>query len=387
VGAFYFWQGVDTKTQIRGTGNVVLPPLFVGSEIVRDIETNNLAPFGQLTWKVTDRLRLLGGARYTMENIHADFARTNYPGATTFSPQLGGPPYTAPTLRVEDAHNFSYRLGTQFQLTPDNMAYLTYTRGYKGPAVNLLNNLSASIVDSGQAILDPEIAKNWELGVRSTLFDRVLTLNGTVFHTKFDNFQAQTFNALLNAFTLDNAGELISKGVEVEAVLVPAHGLTLSANLAYTDTEVRDFITGCYPGQTAAQGCGAGGRQDVTGSRLTNSPKWAYTVSGNYNAPLGSLPYRGVLNLTYTHRSDVFFAYRDPNTVQPGYGLLNANIGAESRDGRFRLSLFGRNLTNEHFASLIGSAFLDTSAAGAGYTQLLTTESRRTFGVEAGFRF
>src|SRR5262249_15586949 len=124
VGAFYFWQGVATKTQIRGTGNVVLPPLFVGSEIVRDIETNNLAPFGQLTWKVTDRFRLIGGARYTTENIHADFARTIYPGATTFSPQLGGPAYTAPTLRVEDEHNFSYRVGTQFQFTPDNMAYL-----------------------------------------------------------------------------------------------------------------------------------------------------------------------------------------------------------------------------------------------------------------------
>jgi iron complex outermembrane receptor protein len=243
------------------------------------------------------------------------------------------------------------------------------------------------VVNSGQAILDPEIARNWELGLRTTLFDRMLTFNTTLFRTQFDDFQAQTFNALLNTFTLDNAGELLSKGVEVEAIFAPVRALTLSANVAYTDTEVRDFVTGCYPGQTAAQGCGAGGRQDVTGSALTNAPKWAYTLTGNYSTPLGGLPYRGSLNLTYTHRSSVFFAYRDPNTVQSGYGLLNANLGVESRDGHFRVNVFGRNLTNEHFASVIGSGFLDTSATGAGYTQLLTTESQRTFGVEAGVRF
>lgn len=387
VGAFYFSQSVDTRTQIRGTGNVVLPPAFVGNQIVRDIDTENIAPFGQVTWNVTDQFKLIGGARYTTENIDARFTRTIYPGAVSHAPQLGGPAYTAPTLGVDDETDLSYRLGAQYSFTPDRMAYLTFTRGYKGPAVNLLNNLSAAIVNSGEAVLDPEIARNWELGLRTTLLDRMLTFNATVFHTQFDDFQAQTFNALLNSFTLDNAGQLITKGVEMEAVLAPTRDLSLSLNVAYTDTEVKNYITGCYPGQTAAQGCGAGSRQDVTGSHLTNSPEWAYSVSGYYNVPLGDSAYRGLLNLTYSYRSDVFFAYRDPNTVQSAYGLLNASIGVQSEDRRYRLTVFGRNLTDQHFASVIAAGFLDTSAAGAGYTQLLTSESRRTVGVEVGVRF
>jgi iron complex outermembrane receptor protein len=80
------------------------------------------------------------------------------------------------------------------------MAYLTYTRGYKGPAVNLLNNLSAAVVNSGQAILKPEISRNLE-GARTQMFDRKLTLNITGFHETFTNFQAQTFNAILSTFT------------------------------------------------------------------------------------------------------------------------------------------------------------------------------------------
>src|SRR3546814_2112088 len=97
------------------------------------------------------------------------------------------------------------------------MAYFTYTRGYKGPALNLLNNLGAVTVDAGLAVLKPEIARNWEAGVRTTLFDRMLTLNLTGFYETFTDFQAQTYSALLTSFQLTNAGKLITQGAEVEA--------------------------------------------------------------------------------------------------------------------------------------------------------------------------
>ena len=91
--------------------------------------------------------------------------------------------------------------------------------------------------------------------------------------------------------------------------------------------------------------------------------------------------------MTFTYRSKVFFAYNDPNTVQPGYGLLNGSLTLETQDRRYRLTLFGKNLTNQRFASTIGSGFLDSSPTGAGYTQLLTSDAFRTVGVEAGVRF
>src|SRR3546814_18591145 len=60
------------------------------------------------------------------------------------------------------------------------------------------------------------------------------------------------------------------------------------------------------------------------------------------------------------------------------YGLLNGRVSLETQDGRYRLSLFGKNLTNKHFASFIAAGVLDTSATGAGYTQLLTPDAFRT---------
>ncbi|MDT1091296.1 TonB-dependent receptor, partial [Pseudomonas aeruginosa] len=83
--------------------------------------------------------------------------------------------------------DFSYKLGIQYQASPDVMAYASYTRGYKGPALNLLNNLTAATVNAGLAVLKPEIARNWEIGLRTTLFDRKLTLNATGFYEMFTN--------------------------------------------------------------------------------------------------------------------------------------------------------------------------------------------------------
>ncbi|WP_068092859.1 TonB-dependent receptor [Novosphingobium rosa] len=385
LGLFYFWQDLRTTTQIQGTGNQVLAPgAYVGNQIDRDIKNNNGAAFGQLTFHATDALSLIGGFRLTTESADANFNRAVLAGAVGPATGLGGPAYQAPTLHF--AHtDFSYKAGAEYKISPDVMAYLTYTRGYKGPAINLLNNLSASVVNSGQAILKPEIARNLEVGLRTQLFDRKLTFNITGFHETFANFQAQTFNSILSTFTLANAGKLTSNGAEIEAILHPLTGLNLSANVAYTDTKVEGLVVGCYPGQTAALGC-AGTMQDVSGQALTNAPKWAFTLAADYSRDLGD-NLRAKASLGYTYRSSVLFSYADPKTRQTGYGLLNGSLGVETRDKRYRLTVWAKNLTNQHFATSIATGYLDTNATGAGYTQLLTTDAFRTVGVEAGVRF
>src|SRR3546814_17716997 len=86
----------------------------------------------------------------------------------------------------------------------------------------------------------------------------MLTLNVTGFYETFTDFQAQTYSAILTSFQLTNAGKLITQGAEVEAILRPADGLSLTGNLAYTDTEVRGLIVSCYAGSTEQRRGGEG---------------------------------------------------------------------------------------------------------------------------------
>jgi len=386
AGLFYFDQDVDTVTEIRGNFAQALPAgAYFQNVIDRAISTRNWAAFGQATLNVTDQLRLIGGLRYTDERLKARFRRDIPAGAVGAVPGLGGPVLDAPNLRAKD-DDLSYKAGLQYRVDPDLMVYATYSRGYKGKAINLLNGLNAATVNSGQYVLEPEKVRNYEAGLRSTALDRRLTLNLTVFHTEFRNFQAQTFNALTTSFALSNAGKLRSRGAELETQFAAGQGLRLSANLAYADTDVQDFAPACYPGQTAVLGC-VGGRQEVSGSPLPNAPRWSYTLAASYNRALDNAPFDLTADVSYSYRSSVFFTFRDPNAVQPEYGLLNASLGLVAKDGRWEVTAFARNLLDKHFVSGIGTGFLDTSAAGAGYTQTLTPDAFRRVGVEVRAHF
>src|SRR3546814_4823996 len=91
------------------------------------------------------------------------------------------------------------------------------------------------------------------------------------------------------------------------------------------------------------------------------------------------LDLRGSANLSFTYRSKILFGYRDPNTAQPGYGLLNGRVSLETQDGRYRLSLFGKNLTNKHFASFIAAGVLDRSEEHTSELQSLMSISYALF--------
>jgi iron complex outermembrane receptor protein len=323
----------------------------------------------------------------TTEVLRVRFARSNLPGAVGAAPNAGAP-LNVPALKSSDTA-WSYRLAAQYDVNNDIMIYASHSRGYKGAAVNMLNNLSAALVASGEAVIRPEIAKNYELGIRSTWLDRKLLVNLTGFLTTFDDFQTQSFNAALAAFVLDNAGKLRTRGVELETIVKPADGLSFSVNAAYTDAEIRSFLGNCYPGQTAAQGCtGTPARQNLAGKRINNAPELSVSVSGNYEAPLSdnlSL----FLNSTYSYRSKVNFSInQDPNTIQGGYGIVNASIGFGATDGRWRLSAFAKNLFDKNFATTIfATPFDPTAGVPVGYSQILTEGAQRMAGVAVDFRF
>jgi iron complex outermembrane receptor protein len=383
AGLFYFDQKVATHTDVFGDFGLTRGVNF-GSAVDRAITTRNYAAFGQATWHVTDALRVIGGLRYTKEDIRGYFVRSTIPGTAGPYPALGGPPLDAQGLGAKDS-DVSYRAGVQYNLAPRVMAYATYSKGYKGAGLNMLNNLSAADVSTGRYVLRPEIAKNLEAGLRMTPASN-LTLNVTLYRTVFDDFQAQTFNSVLNSFTLSNAGSLKSTGVEVEAQYAPVSGLNLTGNLAYQRTRIENYRPGCYPGQTAALGC-QGAFQDVTGLPLANAPKLSYTLAADYRTPLGESAFDLDLNASYAYRSSVFFSYRDPNTIQPAYGIVNASVSLRRNDGRYELQAFVRNLGDQRFLQGVTTGFLDSSAAGAGYLEIYNQDAFRTVGVEAKVHF
>lgn len=391
AGLFYFDSHLlGGNTQIGMiTRDLPTPsaPFFLGQTLVTTSDTTSYAAFGQATVNVTDAFRLVLGARAGHEDVRAV---TNARVTTGALAAFASAQSTAG--QIEDDY-FSYKLGAQYDLTDRVMAYLTYTEGYKGPAVN---DQAASL--TAPLLVQPEIPHAWELGLKSTLFDGRLGVNVAAFDTKVDNFQTQFFDPDLHLFVFGNAPELTTKGVSVNLFGRPLDGLNFNLGAIWNDaTYGPGYKVTCSQGQTAAQGClpvynaanvQIGTADDAEGNRLIGAPEWKVTGNVEYARSVGR-GFEGYVQADVVYTSEITFnAAYDPLAKNAPATLVGGRIGVRTEDGRYGISVFGRNLFDVYRPVLRGNApvaaqQLDPKA----YIQFSGSESRRLIGVSLDARF
>ncbi|MGH6780949.1 MAG: TonB-dependent receptor, partial [Sphingomonadaceae bacterium] len=220
-----------------------------GVDTSNDVRSKSSAAFAQFNFYPIPDLKLIAGARLTHDELDLRYRREARPGALL----LPGAVTVALTQQLEET-NVSWRLGAQYDFSPDVMAYATVSRGYKGPGFSGLTVTSPTADQS----VRPEIPTNYELGLRSTLMDHRVLVNATIFRTDFKDFQAQVadLSSPTYATRITNAGNLRTQGVELTLGYRPTEELTLSGGATWLDAKYRDFPgVQCYFGQPkVAQG-------------------------------------------------------------------------------------------------------------------------------------
>jgi iron complex outermembrane receptor protein len=237
----------------------------------------------------------------------------------------------------------SPRLGVDFRFTDDLMAYASYSQGFKSGGFDMRGNATA--FPGTRNGFDSETADNYEVGVKSTLFDGQLVLNATLFYTPYKDVQLTTqqfeiVNGLpTNVTAVLNAGKQVNQGAEIEAVWRPINSLTVSMNAGYLDSEFKRFLTSC----------GAGCLTDI--SRFhepINAPEWTLYLGGTYEWALS----RGdlVANLGYQYRDKTKVANTTVSiTDQDAYDLVDAGVAYTTHSGAWRFALDGKNLLDEEY--------------------------------------
>lgn len=377
TGIYYFWSRYINDLQQSAALQSALPPGIIGvvGTVTQFRSTSDSeAAFGNATYHLSDAFRLIAGARVTHDRVEASSESATGPSLNPLYPNGGGTQSTTET-------NLSYKVGAEYDVTPDVMGYVTYSRGYKGPGFNQFFR------DAG--VIKPEIPSDVEVGVKTRLADRSVTLNVALFHTDFSGFQAQTFDVARNAFRVANAGSLRSQGAEVSLDAKPRAlpGLSLSTGIAYLDAiYVRFPGNPCYITQTAAQGCDpVTNTADASGHQLADAPKWSVNANVRWEHAVSD-SVRGFISGDAYYRSAVNFTPTgDPRTVQDVYTQLGASVGITGNNGRWKLSLYGRNLTDVRVRTyILGSplsGLLGDSAKGGDYAQIFGNDSFRTYGI------
>lgn len=405
VGLFWFKSKLDTARQLAGnsyTPAAVLAgqPFCVGEVIAstcarrnvaqvgsdRDyvLDTESYAAFGQLTYEVVDDLKLIAGGRVTHDKIELDLSQNQLNYFQTLSGPRG-------TFNSDYSNtDFSWKVGAQFQAAPAIMLYGFYGRGYKGPGFNDSYPTATSDV-----VVKEETSKTAEIGIKSSFLERRLTVNLSAFHTKFDNFQVQSFNPELATFQVQNAAKVTSKGIEANVIAVPFDGLTLTGSASLLSSKFDDFPGAqCYPTQNT-YGCSATvALFDASGLRLPAAPKFTSTLQLRYEVPVqgGVRPF---IQGNWYHRSAINYTVNQA----PGAGLgaidiFGASLGTRIGE-RLRVAVFCKNCTNKINPTAIGVDSGDANARNArgqatpklSYAQQFGLDSVRTIGLNLGFDF
>lgn len=349
---------------------------FIGQDGKFDLNSKSYAAFGQFTYEVVDNLKLIAGGRITHDRLQADLAQHQ----GLYFVTLGVPLVTSDKISNT---NFSYRVGAQYNFTPDVMLYGTFGRGYKGPG------LSQNVPRLGVSpVVDPEINNNIEVGLKSSLLDRKLLFNLAAFRSKFKNLQVSSFSPELGSTIVQNAASAKSQGIELSVNARPQRGLTFNLAATLLDSKFQDFPgTECYIGQPDASCNVPTGRQfNAGGLRTPASSKLVATAQVQYEwAVSGSL--NAFVEGNILHRSSQWFTiYQAPGTRLGGYETLGASIGLQSATG-WRASLFCRNCSDKFVPSSLSVDPGEANNGRLGTGFLTNFNSVRQIGVNFGFEF
>jgi iron complex outermembrane recepter protein len=325
------------------------------------VRSTSKSVFGEGTLTLLPELRAIAGLRYTQDDLSYYHGRAS----TAAAPGVGATRARVQGSTSENA--VSGRVGPQFELSKDVMAYATYSRGYKGPAYNVFFNMTA-VQDN---VLAPEKSRSFEAGLKTTLWDGRVRANLALFDTLYNGYQANVPDLVGGVIVtrLINAGTVQTSGAELDITARITPDLSINASLANTIAVVKNF--NCPPG--AAVSC------DINGRPLPFAPEWKGSLRVKYTQPVsGSLSLDWTLDATRQSATNFDIA-QQPDSVQPGYTIYNASVALASVSG-WRVSVIGKNLGNTSYATFIQSS-------GNHINRYVPRDDKRYFGLNARYDF
>ncbi len=370
IASFHYSQNLDQYSQeLRVNGksgnltytagfyylntNQVQPQDFpftgFGVEFFNDVKqkTNSWALFTQLEYKLTDKLNVTGGLRFTNEKKNF-FSRT-------FAGALGSPntliydfsasnPVVGSLAHIDDKL-WSGKIGLDFKPDDNTLLYLTVSRGVKAGGFNTnLNGFpDQAFLDSNGGLdfsglpakdfipdtrFKAEHLMAYEGGAKLDLLDRKLRVNLSAFYYNYTNFQGYNFRGVAGVVANNDARFY---GGELEVHARPMAGLDINLAASYLHTKLFNVTTA---------------HSGVLDQQAAQAPKWTVngSVTKSFELPFGSLGITwdgNYLGSRYTSTDN------NTGTLIRSSFVHNARVSLEFEKQGLELAFFVKNISNK----------------------------------------
>ncbi len=322
-------------------------PPFLGRSEPWEQETTSWAAFGQLRWSFTDDLTMIFGGRYADEEKDFAFERffRDY-GSDVPNGQPGGP--GGPALAVEDSRSedkFTGSITAQWDISEDAMLYASFSQGHKtGGFSDRIDNPNADFQ------FDEETNDAFEIGAKTTWLDGTLAFNIAIYHMSIDDLQAAAATRDsdgIAVFSVINAAEATSQGVEMDFVWSANEWLTLGGNYAYTDATFDSFPGAECPPDAVPD---PDGTCSLDGRPLAFAPENKGTLYADlyFQDAMSEWDLKFHVDASYTDDAWSNITYF-PVELTESHTVYNASLGVVSPSEKYSFLLLGRNLTEEEY--------------------------------------
>lgn len=368
-------QFIPTATTIPAS--FPIPPLrgaqiqnFVTSGI--DAKYKEVAAFASATIKFGDRFDITAGGRYSHNEQEATSAVIQF---GTGAPQTGN----------SSEGVFTWSVSPRFELNDRTSLYARVAKGYRPGGPNFIPPGAGADFPTQ---FNSDTLVSYEIGFRTQTRDRTLALDGSIYYLDWDDILILS-SALVNGTPVgvnSNGRRARSQGAELTVTARPTRGLSVIANAAYVDAQLRD--------DTIPPGGGLNLTGGLAGDRLPYTPAITANVSADYEWSLGpdvEAFVGGNVRVVGDQTAGFSAAYRAAfgrRIEIDGYSTVDLRAGVNF--GRFTVQAYARNLFDEYgVVSATGFPTAVQPALGGTNVQLMTatTIRPRTIGLMVGADF
>jgi len=291
------------------------------------------------TFAITDLLHVTGGLRYTKDSKDAIQSRAGLSG-TIYTNKPGSAEWSATSPRI----------GIDYQMTPDVMLFASWGKGFKGGS---LSSLTATATSAAALFVNPELAQNTEVGVKSSWFDRRLVLNANYFWTNYQDQTTAIFApGTTNTLLITNDAKY--HGAELEVIARPVPQWRVRASVGNLHGEYTNY----------AANATIVGLIDKTPKHV---PEFTFDLTTDYTfeeVPVigGSITMGG----SYNSITKTFECLGHQSVcVQEPYSVVDLHLSYAFPNNRFNLILAGTNVTDTTYfkiASSLGARYYSAPA-------------------------
>ncbi len=364
VGAFY------NKFESESTSREFTPgyAAFLGGSRPDNLEyissgftdLTEQAVYGELSYELTPRLTVTGGARWYSYELDGRLAVDLPLLNTVFSGRAPDSIVLNYANSSQSDDGWLFKFNASYDVSDNILAYATVSEGYRigdenGVTPCVGGGVGQSVCGQPDELsYTPDQTLNYEVGIKSQTFGGRLTLNGSLYYIEWSDPQIASATLIgLQPITKNGEGAETT-GLELSFDAVLTDRFSLRGSYAYTNAELTQdaprLVRVLSPSSFSPNAVGAGFVAGRAGDRLPGSPQHQATLFASYTDTLAN-GWEWSLDGGLIYKDEIFtrVGNRGQGIALPSYTLTNVSASLEAPS--WRATFFVENLFDEFIES------------------------------------